>query len=251
MMVIMVFFAFAAGSGESNSTRDSVTIDSDGNVVSGGNNSGDNNAAALKYEITDTDFDYYKNSLGRYEYYGYVEIKNTGTCDIYMQDCVFDLEDNDGHLLQSDTLISHCPEVIAPGEKGYFYNSLGASSIDSSVSLDNGVRLVPQMKLAQAKGKPVSYPVSDVSVRKDDYGYVKVTGRVENTTEKDINYMYIHVLFYDKDGKVIAITGTSVTDIGAGMKGSFDMTAMFVNDNLKFEDIKETKVIAEDSYYQW
>ena len=44
---------------------------------------------------------------------------------------------------------------------------------------------------------------------------------------------------------------TSVTDIGAGMKGSFDTSTMFGNDNLKLENIADTKVIAEATYYQW
>lgn len=251
-VVTALFILLAIGSGSENSTRDSVTIDSDGNVTT--NNDGktnENSNSNMKYEITNTGFEYYTNSIGGKEYYGYVELKNTGNCDIYLDDCTFDLEDKEGHLLQSDKYISSCPSVISPGETGYFYNGIGSTSIDSSVNLDNGIRLVPQMKLTQAKSKPVSYPVSDVAVREGSFGYVKVTGRIQNTTDKDVSYVYVHIIFYDKNGKVLAITGTSVTDIGAGMKVSFDTSAMFASDNLKLENIAQTKVIAEDTFYQW
>lgn len=249
-----VFMAFALGSGSDGSTRDSVKIDSNGSTEAGSSSAKESNSEAkaeIKYEITDTSFEYYTNSIGNVEYYGFVEITNTGNCDIYLDNCTFDLEDNDGHLLQSDSYISSCPNVISPGEKGYFYNSIGSTYIDKGVSFDNGVKLVPQIKLTQAKGKPTSYPVSDVTVRAGDYGDVKVTGRVENTSDKDISYLYVNIIFYDANGKVIAISGTSITDIGAGMKGSFDASTMYGNDNLKLENIANTEVIAEDMYLQF
>ena len=253
LTLCMLFIVFALGSGESETKRDSVKIDSDGNqeTSDSGKGSGSEDKSSIKYEITDTGFQYYTNSIGIVEYFGFVELTNTGTCDIYLDDCTFDLEDNSGHLLQSDSFISNCPSVISPGEKGYFYNGMGATNIDSGVSFDNGVKLVPQMKLKKANGKPAKYPVSDISVREGDYGYIKITGRVENTSGKDINYLYVTIIFQDKNGKVIGFDGTSITDIGAGMKGSFDTTTYFANDNLKLENIANTIVIAEETYYQW
>jgi hypothetical protein len=251
IVVSAVFLAFAAGSGSDNSTRDSVTIDSDGNTTSNNTNknSADNNG--IKYEITHTGFEYGKSSIGTMRYFGYVEIKNTGTTDIYLDDCNFDLEDKDGHLLQTDNLVSKCPDVIAPGETGYFYNSLGFGSIDDSVSLDNGIRLTPQMKLSQAKKKQAFYPVSDVSVRKGTFDSITVTGRIENNTDKDVSYIDVDIIFYDKSGKVLSIIGTSVSDVGAGLKASFEATSLLSMDNLKLEDIANTKVIASGSYYQF
>ena len=264
MLGMVLFAAFALGSGKTESTTDSVTVEPDNNSDDVTTDSEDTNlnteattnveekeTGDIQYDISDTSFEYYTNSIGSVEYYGYVEITNTGDCDIYLKDCVFDLEDNDGHLLQSDDFISHCPEVISPGEKGYFYNGLGANLIDDGVSFDNGVNLVPQLKLTKATGRPASYTVSDVSVTEGNYGDVKITGRVENNTDEDLSYIYINIIFYDADGKVIAITGTSLTDIAAENKASFDTSTTYANDNLKLENIAETKVIAEETYYQY
>ncbi len=250
---ILVFGAFALGSGSDSSSRDSVTISEEGEVSNNDEESSDASAAEsdeISYEISDTSFEYYTNSIGSVNYFGYVEITNTGDNDIYMEKCTFDLEDNDGHLLQSDDFISHAPEVIAPGEKGYFFNGLGSDVIDEGVSLDNGIQLTPQIKLSKATGKPHSYPVSDMDIKEDGLGYVKVTGRVENDTEEDASIISLCFIFYDENGKAIALSNSSVSDVAAGGKGSFDASTMFANDNLNINNIAETVVIAEDYYIQ-
>ncbi len=209
-------------------------------------------AEDFSYEITDTDFVYYQNSIGRTEYYGYVEILNTGKCNIYLKGCTFDLEDNDGHLLQSDSMmISSCPDVIAPGEKGYFYNNLGATSIDESVSLDNGIKLVPQYQIEKARGDIIEYDISDTDMRTDDYGKIKITGRITNNTDDDDSMVYVEFIYYDKDGKVLAINGTNVIDLTAGSTKSFEVTTLFSNEKVTAENVADYKVVARKSHYQW
>jgi hypothetical protein len=204
----------------------------------------------MSYENTDTSFNYYTNTIGNVEYYGIVEITNTGSTNIYLKDCTFDLEDNDGHLLQSASFISSCPDIIAPGEKGYFYNSIGSTQLDKEVSTDNGLNLVPQFKLEEGKGDIVDYEVSDTSLRKDDFGYAKVTGRITNTTDEDINLLYVQVIFKDTAGKVLSITGTNVMDISAGSTGSFE-AGTFGNSSVDFDSIAEFEVIARKTHYQF
>jgi len=259
----LVFMACAMGSGSSggNTIQGSVTIAPSGtpNSQVGSQNSDSTNVepatsklTQLNYEITDTGFEYYTNSIGSVEYYGFVEITNTGDCDIFMKDCTFDIEDNDGHLLQTDKFIYKGPDVIEPEEKGYFYNGLGSNIIDSGVSFDNGVKLTPQITLKKATGKPHRFPVSDVSYRDGGYTGIKVTGRVENDTEKDHSLLSLLIIFRNAEGKVLAVDSSSITDtIAAGNKGSFESSTMFGNGNLKIEDIAEVEVICEEDYYQF
>lgn len=227
---------------EPDAETDGIKVDADETKESG----------SMSYEVTDTSFHYYQNSIGTYEYYGIVEITNTGTCDIYLKDCTFDLEDNDGHLLQSDDMmVSSCPDVIKPGEKGYFYNNLGATTIDESVSFDNGIKLVPNFKLEEARGDFVLYDVSDTEMREDDYGKVKVTGRVTNNTDEDDSMCYVEFIFRDANGKALFIFGTNVMGLDAGTTKSFDASALFSDDSISMEDIASYDVVAAKMYYQF
>ncbi len=208
-------------------------------------------ASGVSYDEKVIFFDYYTNSIGNVEYYGIVEINNTGKNDIYLSGCTFDIEDNNGHLLQSDDWISTCRDVIGPGEKGYFYNDLGSSQFSDGVNTSNGVNLVPTCSIKAATGKPHSYEVIDTDLKEGTWGYPSITGRVVNDTNKDISYIFINFIFYDKSGKIIGIDGTSIMDIPAGKKGSFDSTIMFGHDDLTLKNIANYEIIAEDDYYQW
>ncbi len=57
-----------------------------------------------------------------------------------------------------------------------------------------------------------------------------------------------------KETKREKVTQDSVNKSGgskSGGKGSFDTSMMFANENLKYEDVAETKVIAEEMYFQF
>lgn len=199
------------------------------------------------YEVTDTYFNYYLNSIGSVEYFAFVEITNTGSSNLYLGSATFDLEDINGHLLQSDDLISTAPDAIYPGEKGYYYNM---GYIDEGVSLENGVKLVPSYKVEVARQDIVEYEVSDLGIKEDTFGF-SVTGRVQNNTDEDDSYCYINILFYDASGKIAGITGTTITDLTAGSKKSFECSSMFLPNNLSINDVANYKVIARKMMLQF
>ncbi len=206
----------------------------------------------MSYEISDVVFVQKEDGLGDKYFYGIVEITNTGDCGIYMKDCSFDLEDDDGHLLQTEKYTSHCPDVIAPGQKGYFYNGYG--SIDDSVSLDNGIRLVPNVNLIEATGSDEEmyseYEVTDTDLREGDYWGPKVTGRVTNNLSEGETLVNVYVIFYDNDGKVLSIGGTYIDDLPAGSTQSFEYEGMF-SSSVDFDDIADYTVICRPEYHQY
>lgn len=258
LLVLSVFGAMALGSGssKSNSTvaKASATAAKDSKETESveTTEAPTSTEEEIKYEVTNTQFHYYKNSIGSTEYYGFVEVENTGSTYLYLGDCTFDLEDDNGHLLQSDDLIYTSPDVIAPGEKGYYFNGLGSNLIDESVSLDNGVKLVPQFKLEVCKkgaDAVKEYEVSDTDMKDGTYG-PKITGRITNSTTEDEGIVSICILFLDENGNVLAVTSSSVTGLDAGMTKSFDCECMFMNDEIK-DLIKDYKIIAKSDYIQF
>ncbi len=210
--------------------------------------------AKVEYEITNTTFLHHTNSIDNEEYVGIIEITNTGSTYIYLKECTFDFEDNDGHLLQTDKMISKSPDVIAPGEKGYFFND---GLIDDGVSLENGINLVPNFSLEIAtKGAEaiIEYEVSDLDLRDGDYGGVKVTGRVTNNTTEETNHINATVtaIFFDSEGKILDIGYTYLDPISAGGKVSFELSTMLGNSEMSAEDVANYVVIARHTYdFNW
>lgn len=210
-------------------------------------------AVEFAYEETDRGFVYYENSIGDTEYYAFVEITNTGSVPIYLDECSFDFEDAEGHLLETETFIDACPEVIAPGEKGYFRNDAIASLLDDGISTD-GIQFVPKYKVVEATSAPVYYEVTDTDIRVDDslgMNGVKVTGRVTNNTDEEDSLFYLNVIFYDSDGKCIGFTGTNITEFEPGDTESFECTTVVGDQTITMDRVAEYKVIAQKSHYQW
>lgn len=260
-LVLLMFGAAALGSSDTDTksvvSKASATDPKDSKATTAGGKKEETTTQAtepeIKFAVTDTKFEYYKNSIGSMEYHGIVEIQNTGSSYLYLENCTFDLEDDSGHLLQSDSFISSCPNVIAPGEKGYFYNGL-TGTIDENVDLSNGIKLVPQYKVSIAKkGKDaiVEYQVSDTDLKGGKKKRPKVTGRITNNTDKDNSLLGVSIVFYDKEGKVLGIADTSVMDLDAGVTKSFDCDCYFLNDKVTADKIGEYKVIARDLYIQF
>lgn len=253
-LAVSVFAGMAMASGSSGDTKEtgSVTI-GDGGTKETDETTQETEAKA-QYEITHTTFTHYTNSIDREEYCGVVEIKNTGSSYIYLNDCTFDFEDDDGHLLQAEKMISKAPDVIAPGEFGYFFSN---GYIDEGVSLENGINLVPNFSVEVArKGKDavVDYAVSDLDIRNNDYDIgVKVTGRVENTTSEDTSSIDVKivVIFFDSNGEILDIGYTYADEMSAGSNVSFEVSTMFGNSEFTTDDVAEYKVIARATCYNW
>lgn len=204
----------------------------------------------VKYEIVDRQFYTFKNSINDVEYFFLMGIKNTGNCNIYLKECTIDLEDADGHLLQTGDIMSNCPSVIKPGEIGYFYNSVLNLLIDDNVDSKKVSNIVPHTEIVEATKDVIEYTVSDLSLT-EEYGCAKVIGRVTNTSDEDDPGIYINAIFYNKDGKVIGISGTSVYDIKAGETVGFDISSMYMAGTADYSDIASYDVIAQADYYQW
>ena len=201
------------------------------------------------YTVTDTRFEYYLNTIGQLEYHALTEVENTGEYPLYLQGAVYDFEDMDGHLAWTDDFITSCPNVINPGEKGWFYNSISASgtgNADSSAEY----QFIPTLRIVKSNADPVFYEVSDTSLSTNALGYPAVTGRVRNTTEKADQLVNIHAVFYGNDGKVIGISGITMTDLGPDEQRSFEITGLDLSSSVREEVISDYKVIASKAHFQ-
>ena len=256
-LAICVFAGMAMASGSSSGSGTKET----GSVTIGDKATEETAEATTKetegkaeYEITHTTFVHNTNSIGREEYTGIIEIKNTGSTYLYLKDCTFDFEDDDGHLLDTQKLILSSPDVIAPGEFGYFHSN---GLLDQNISIENGINLVPNFIVEVCKkGKEaiIEYEVTDLDIKDGDYGMgVNVTGRVINNTSEDTGSIDVLIIaiFYDSDGEILDVATRYADEMSAGGKSSFEITTMTGNDELSLETVADYKVIARHEYLQF
>lgn len=94
----------------------------------------------------------------------------------------------------------------------------------------------------------MNYEVFDTSLSQDIFG-VKATGRVKNNTEKNDSYVYVRIAYYDANGIVLGISGTSVTGLDAGATVSFEISGIGMNDDFTVDDVASYEVLAQETYY--
>jgi|GEM_PF-1580901 len=201
-----------------------------------------------EYAVNILRFDIQKEKYGSsYEYTAIVEVKNTGASNLYLKNASFDIENSAGQLLQTDDfLVYSCPDILLPGEVGYLYTSY-AANLDGITDTE-GLVLVPQFDAEATYVVPVEYEVAETTLWDGKYG-VTVTGRVFNQISDDNSYLYLTVVYFDRDGQVLGITGTSVTDLKAGKTASFEISGLSMADDFSADDVADYLVIARDSYY--
>ena len=244
-LVLMVFALMAMGSGSSSSS------DSGGSSSSNTPSTPTTTPSTKEpsFEITDTICSITDSSIGSGKQFNVIiEVKNTGDIPIYLDKCVLDFEDDSGHLLQTYDFMSKIPDIVQPGEKGYFYTN-GSSSFDDGVSFEKGCNLVPKVSIEKAKGEVVRHEVFDTSIY-DSYPAVGIKGRIKNETNKDVSYIYVTTVFYDSNGKVLGISGTSVTDVKANENTSFDDSGIFMSE-FSVKDVADYIVYADEMYLQF
>lgn len=265
IVILILFVSCSALFG--NSSKDSSGSDAQGNAqgdaiaADSGSEEGNEDEAdaapaeeekepekTVDYEVKQEYFNDYVNSIGMHIGSAFVEIENTGTAPLYLHGGKFDLEDETGHLLKTQDLVSTCPDVILSGETGYFYTTyIDLDDIDTS----NGLKFAPHYEVEEAKYEITDYEAGDLDIREDSAWKCKVTGRLSNTSDEKISLIYVNAIYYDADGNVLGISGTNLTDIEAGDTESFEITGQFFRDGVSFSDIADYKVIPRAVYMQF
>ena len=207
---------------------------------------------ALSYEIVDSRITHWENIIGSKHVFGFVAVKNTDTKPIYLADCTFDYEDDNGHLISSAMLVSSCPSVISPGETGYYYISAMSSMLDDNADVSNGLNLVAQFVLKESEEVPQPFTVLDTAISTDSlFKTPQFTGRVRNTTDEDYSSTWIDFVMFNEEGKVIFISGSNIDGPYGGSTVGFDVPLIIAPPDATEENIKSYEVIAVPHYHQF
>lgn len=188
------------------------------------------------FEIQTGDFDPRYNAV--------VSITNTGETALSIGYTAFTVETGDGTLIATEdsSAIGSQLSVIAPGETGYYYGG----RIPLPDSFDPAGEYVLKYDTSTIKAysgtEPATLDVRDVSVVEDDYS--KVIGRVENTTDREMDIDVVLVCYNAQD-KIITVGGTVVC-ANPGEEVTFDIYNMAA---LGRTDIVRYEIVAREIIY--
>ncbi len=205
----------------------------------------------IDYEITYQNFKLYVNSLGNLTDYVIVQVKNTGNVDLYLKDATFSFLNEDGSLAGVDSgLISSDPDIIAPGEYGYFYSNQG--SVGGDMDADGNYSLMPELSIKESQKEPINYEISNTSISEGKYGPVSVIGQITNTTDEDDSMVWVAFVFFDENDNPIGACGTNVMDVTAGSTKSFDGDSIYLSGlDFTIDDVSRYEVYASKTQYQF
>ena len=189
----------------------------------------------------------YTDSIGSEWIQIAVPVKNTGSVNLYLSSGTIDLEDADGHLVDSKSLVSVYPEVIMPGETAWYYEE---TLLDSSPS--SALSAVPHVNVKEATVDCIRYETSDISLAEEEYGGIKVTGRVENTSGEDGSMVYVAVFLYDGEGSLLGQDFTILDgELKAGDKMGFAVSGFGNGNNYDLGYVASYEIFAYPTQFQF
>ncbi|MBU2099829.1 FxLYD domain-containing protein [Candidatus Micrarchaeota archaeon] len=185
------------------------------------NNGGNGNGGEVEVaETTISNPYHFVTGIGYYHITGIVE--NTGNVALKHVRAKITFYTSEGEEKIYDDVIVH-PSRLAPGEKGGFDTSIGAST---------------KFKVGEFKAEAGSFSVDDYlpytefsikNIENQDLGgYYKLNAWVENTGQEQAPGYWVNALFYDAAGHVLT-TGTDVVlKDGDGLKPGDEKFISFV-----------------------
>ena len=198
----------------------------------------------VSWEVGEGSAKMWKDSIGASWVQIIVPVVNNGSKNLYLSTGKVDLEDTNGKLVKSCDMVNSYPDIIQPGETGYYYNETTLDGVDVQE-----LKVVPHFDVKESKRDCIRLDISEVSVKNNELlGHVmgiSVDGRVENKTSEEQKMVYVSANFFDADKKLIGHAFTIMTDdIAAGDKIGFSMNTLSTLDGLTADNIASYEVIA-------
>ena len=197
----------------------------------------------MKYEVMNPEIFFWEDSIHQRRVKIAVPIKNTGTMDLYLDDCQIDLETEAHELLDTIGYIGGYPDYIKPGEVGYYYKE---TIVDFKE--ENVLALVHE-NIEKASNSVIRYNISDVAIKEEKYFGIEITGRVENNTSKDETIVMITANLYDSNDKLLCNCQTYLSNgLKSNEKIGFSLSP-FAYRSLSPSDIARYEIYAYPKQY--
>lgn len=200
------------------------------------------------YDITYEDITFYTDELGDIYGKSIVEVTNTGETDLYLDYSSYELiSDTTGAIIHttSDAFTPY-PNVIAPGEKGYYYEY---APMDAGTPTE-GISITSHIRAAVATVENIRYDVSNTAMYNKENGDFDVHGMITKSTDED-EYVNIAAVLFDSEQHPLGVLSNVLSPINSGDSVGFELESYSVPDNITTSMISDYKVYAYPDQYQY
>lgn len=170
-----------------------------------------------------------------------VEVENTGDSSLHLAGGKYSLKDEKGEDVKSGSLETAYPEVISPGEKGYFYEEIKLEDMSQPPKLE----LTSEYNVEETKDDRVTLKVTESELSDTEQGGILLKGRLDNSTSEEQSLVYITTVLYDEaDNPTGAFFSILVNRIEPGGTATFESFSETLPEQLKADDVARYEVYA-------
>ena len=242
ILAVSLFALMAMGSGSDEENENTVSPKGENKVEISENKE----ETEAKWEAGEPGVTLWTDSIGTRWIQVVVPVTNTGSSDLYFESAGIDLEDENGSLVDTMSMVSFYPQVLKPGETGVYVEETTLDGFGG-----NTIKAIAHVKAEKATVECIRYPVSDLSIVDEQYGEISVKGRIENPTAEEVSGPEIAVLLYDENNSIIGRLFTYADSIAPGDKIGFSAGALSLPDDIKASSVARYEVFAYPYQYQF
>lgn len=181
-----------------------------------------------------------RNALGNLWARGIVAVTNDGKEPMLLDYGTFTYCDKDGNEILTVEDVMGYPQVLLPGERGYYYDESRVDTDASELTLRSDLPTK-----AATDAQTVRYEVTDGRVSDWQYGGLRFTGTMTNDSDQTASLVCVCVAVYGEDSELpLCVLTTLLTDpIGAGQSTEIEIGNTLLSD-LTAADISDFTVTA-------
>ena len=192
------------------------------------------------FKVTDQRLNVYRNRAE--EFWGQVitAVQNTGDAPIYLQDSTFHITDAEGKSLASDTTVSAYPQIVAPGETGYYY---AETYLETESAEGLTLEFTPQVSVSAQQA--VTYTVENPDLQDSRYGGMELRVTLSNSAAQDTRHYCVAVLLFDAEGKLLGqFYDVPSVKVPAGGSAVLELSSYMLPDTVTKAEIADYRILA-------
>ena len=205
-----------------------------------GSASSETEPATASFEVTDQRLNVYRNRAE--EFWGQViaAVQNTGDAPIYLQDSTFRITDAEGKSLASDATVSAYPQIVAPGETGYYY---AETYLETESAEGLMLEFTPQVSVSAQQA--VAYTVENPDLQDSRYGGMELRVTLSNSTAQDTRHYCVAVLLFDAEGSLLGqFYDVPSVKVPAGGSAVLELSSYMLPDTVTKAEIADYRILA-------